>query len=194
MQKIAIEYFGFEACIHKRRDFIDNSFHSTLSEARTLEYFSNSNINPGIYKMAINGFENSLFTYNISKEMLFLVWIKTLFFGILFLSFGLFGYENVLILIFQISLPLILLQNAIKHSLFVSRSKTIFNDYRKLFYDFKMDIDKTKKYPEILTILLDYETAISAANILLSDKVYNKLNRNLSDLWEKMKIEYNISS
>ena len=42
--------------------------------------------------------------------------------------------------------------------------------------------------------VLEYEGTISWANILLDEKIYNKMNEVLSKEWERIKQEYKVSS
>ena len=126
-------YTFYEASIQKRADFVDNSFNTLYSEDNTIEYYSNDNINTGIYKMAVNGFENSLFTYNISKRMLKPLWIKNVVIALLFILLAIVGYNNAFVMFLQLSLPLLLLKQAIKQTLFVSRINKVYENYRRLF-------------------------------------------------------------
>lgn len=182
----------YHASIQRREDFIDNSFKTTIAEYRSVNYYTNDDIVEGIYKMAVNGFENSLFTYNISNKMTTSLWIKNVVFAILILLFAIFGYNNTFILLIQLSLPILLLQQAIKHTLFVYRIKRVFENFRRLFNDLKNESDSKLKRPGILLNLLDYETTLTYGAILLDSDIYNKLNKDLSVKWNQMKTDYNI--
>lgn len=185
-------YTFFEASKHKRADFIDNSFGTSFSEDNSTEYFSNENIQNGYYKMAVNGFENSLFSYNISKLMLPNLWIKNAIIAILFIFIAIAGYNNAIILFLQLFLPVYLLSKAIKHTLFVNRVGKVFEDYRRLFQDLKDKPNKDFKTPEIIINVLEYETVYSWGCILLDSNIYNLKNDELSRKWEKIKSRYKI--
>lgn len=182
----------FNASVHRRNDLIDNSFNTTFGEERSISYYTNDTIEFGIYKLATNCFENSFFSYHLANEMLLSVWLRNLLFMILFLIFSLLGNSNVVVLLIQLTLPLLLLQNALKHTLFVMRIRNVYNNYRKLFNDFKSSTNSENKRDDIILNLLDYETLISNSSILLSSKLYNKLNPSLSSKWSKIKDEYGI--
>jgi hypothetical protein len=186
------EYIFYNASIKRRSDFIDNSFESSLSEYRSIEYYTNENIANGVYKMAVNGFENSLFTYHISKSMMKSKWLKNIIFAFLILLFAIFGFNNAFILLIQLSLPLLLFQQAVKHTLFVSRISRVYENYRRLFNDLKNNPDSKNKRPEIILNVLDYETTLTYGAILLDTNTYNKLNPALSEKWNRIKLEYNI--
>ena len=122
--------------------------------------------------MAVNGFENSLFTYYISKSMLKSKWLKNIIFAFLILLFAIFGFNSAFVLLIQLSLPLLLLQQAIKHTLFVSRISRVYENYRRLFNDLKQNSDSKNKRPEIILTVLDYETTLTYGSILLDTKNY----------------------
>lgn len=182
----------YQASIQRREDFIDNSFETTLAENRSEEYYTNDNITSGIYKMAVNGFENSLFTYNIAKKMTTPLWLKNIVFAVLILTFSIFGYNSAFTLIIQLTLPILLLQQAIKHTLFVYRIKRVYENNRRLFNDLKNLSDSKHKRPEIILNVLDYETTLTYGAILLNSKIYDELNPILSVKWEEIKQQYNI--
>ena len=182
----------YNASIDRRSDFVDNSFKSSLSEHRSDGYYSNESIVSGIYKMAVNGFENSFFTYNISKEITKSKWIKNSFFIIVVLIFAVFGFSGAFVLLLQLTLPILLLQQAIRHTLLVIRINRVYENYRRLFNDLK-DLGESKyKQPEIILNVLDYETILTFGAILLDSKIFDKLNPSLSGKWEVMKKEYKI--
>ena len=186
------DFIFYQASIQRREDFIDNSFKTTLAEHRSDGYYSNDNINAGIYKMAVNGFENSLFTYKIASEMTLKLWIKTVLFVILFLIFAVYGCNNAFILVVQLTLPILLLQQAVKHTLFVYRIQRVFENYRGLFNALRNGSVSKQKIPEIIHIVLDYETTLTYGAIMLDSKIYNTLNPELSSEWNQIKLTYNI--
>ncbi|MDO5971021.1 hypothetical protein Q4Q35_14530 [Flavivirga aquimarina] len=186
------ETFFYQASIQRREDFIDNSFNTSIAESRSVDYYTNGNIATGIYKMAVNGFENSLFTYNIGKRMTLKIWLKNLIFALLILVSAIFGFNNAFTLLIQLTLPILLLQQSIKHTLFVYRINRVFENYRRLFNDLKSHEDSKHKRPEIILNVLDYETTLTYGAILLDSKLYEKLNLELSAIWLELKREYNI--
>lgn len=186
------EIFFYQASIQRRNDFIDNSFDTSLGESRSVDYYTNGNIATGIYKMGVNSFENSFFTYNIGKRMILGIWLKNVIFVILILVFAIFGFKNAFILFIQLTLPISLFQQSIKHTLFVFRISRVFENYRKMFNDLKNKEDSKSKRAEIISNVLDYETTLTYWAIILDSKLYEKLNTELSAKWIELKNEYNI--
>jgi len=186
------ENIFYQASKQRREDFIDNSFNTRIAEDRSNDYYTNANIEYGIYKMAVNSFENSLFTYHIANKMMIKLWIKNIVFAILILVFAIFGYNNAFILLIHLSLPILLLQQAIKHTLFVYRIKRVHENYRRLFNDLKNNVDTKYKRPEILLNVLDYETTITYGSVLLDSEIYERMNSSLSKKWIELKQDYKI--
>ena len=186
------DYIFYKASYHKRLDFIDNSFNTSYSEENSSEYYSNDDIENGIYKLAVNSFENSLFTYIISKKMLIKIWIKNTLIALIFLVLAIFGYENAFVLLLQLALPILLLSKAIKLTIFVNRVNQVYENYRKLFQNIKSNRDNEFASPEILINVIEYEAILSWGSILLDSKIYNSINDELSKNWEEIKIKYEI--
>ncbi len=186
------DYIFYKASYHKRLDFIDNSFNTSYSEENSSEYYSNDNIENGIYKLAVNSFENSLFTYSISKKMLIKIWIKNTLIALVFLILAIFGYENTFVLLLQLTLPILLLSKAIKLTIFVNRINQVYENYRKLFQNLKNNSDNELANPEILINVIEYESTLSWGSVLLDSKIYYSLNDELSKVWEEIKIKYEI--
>jgi hypothetical protein len=189
------DYILFIGRRKKRLDLIDNSFSTTISSDQSIGYFSNDSIKPGLYKLAINSFENTFFSLNIGKSMLFKTIVINSLIFLVFLFSAIFGLNNIVVLILQISLPAIMLKDIIKLVLFLGFLEITYSKYCSLFNDIK---DKKEnipdKYPEMLSNILEYESILSWANILLSEKKYNELNSILSTKWEEIKIKYKIDN
>jgi hypothetical protein len=186
-----VDYIHFEAETHRREDLVDNSFKSLIAENRTDSYYTNDDLKSGLYKMGVNNFESCFFSYNIAKKDLTCLWVKSIILSLLFVFIGIAGYDEVLIFIVQLSIPFMLLQQSIKHTLFVSRLRSVLDKYRTLFSNLKSNKNK-KNDSEIIRDILEYEATISWSNTLLSENAYNKMNVPLSNEWENLKKEYSI--
>lgn len=184
-------YTNFEAETHRREDLVDNSFASLIAENRSDGYYTNDALKSGLYKMGVNNFESCFFSYNIAKKELLCLWSKTIIISLLFIIIAVCGYDKWLIFVIQLSIPVVLLQQSIKHTLFVSRLKNVLCRYRTLFSTLKKN--NSKQYEsEIIRDILEYEATIAWGNILLNEKTYKKMNTTLTGKWENLKKEYSI--
>lgn len=168
-------------------DYIDNSLGSNLSGFRSQGYFSNDLNDDGIYKLAINCFENSFFSYEISKRMLVKEWSVFAIIGLIFLFEASLGSTSIVVLIIQLSLPLYLFQQAYKLLHFNIRTKAVVTSFKSLFNEMKTVQSSSDKLPAIIKTILDYETTKSWGSILLCQKIFNKTNRTLSEDWNNLK-------
>jgi hypothetical protein len=185
-------YIFFEAGKAKRLDFIDNSMGTDFSGARSQGYFSNEHVAAGLYKMAVNCFENSFFSSQISARMITGSWVKFVAILVIFVFSAALGEQKIVNLLFQLSLPILLFQQALKITLFYIRINTTYQSFLHLFNDFKQRGSNDGQDPEILKIILDYQTTLTWGAIPLSDKIFNKHNPALSRKWNEIKANYNI--
>jgi len=189
---ILFNYIFFEAGKAKRLDFIDNSMGTDFSGAKSQGYFSNENVAAGIYKMAVNCFENSFFSTQISGKIITAAWVKFVIVLIIFVFSAALGEQKIVNLLFQLSLPILLFQQALKITLFYLRVSSCYQSFLQLFNDFKQRGNNTGQDPEILKIVLDYQTTLTWGAVPLSDKLFNKYNPTLSRKWNELKATYHI--
>lgn len=175
----------------RRLDFIDNSFDTSYSGKKSENYFTNANLSPSLYKMVVNCFENTFFTSNISRRMLFPLFMKNLFIIGIFVMAAALGEKRVVVNLLQMALPILLLQQLVKLSLYVYATELQLTNFKELFNDLKSESHE-KRIPEMLKNVIYYESNISWASILLSKNLFNKLNPSLSQEWNQLKDEYKI--
>lgn len=186
-------------CIHssaetyRRADLVDNAFGCKLAANRSEDYYSNDELQKGLYKLGVNSFESCFFSYKIAAESQRCLWWKAAFFAVLFILCAVIGYDKGIVFIIQLSLPLSVILQAIKHQRFASHLRTINENYRSVFVSLR---DKKRisqnDYAKLTKEILEYEGTISWENILLDEKKYNELNKALSEEWHRVKIEYQI--
>jgi hypothetical protein len=174
----------------RRLVFIDNSFGVNLTGKKSAGYFTNESLTPGVYKMAVNCFENSFFSHFISSKMLVRLALKNTPIAAVFITAASMGEAKIVNLIFQLSLPVVLLQQLVKLAFYVSTTETVLNNFKTLYSDLRGNPPSDKRTPEILRNVIQYETNISWGSIPLSSSLFNKFNDELSVEWDRMKTEY----
>lgn len=95
-------------------------------------------------------------------------------------------------MVLQLTLPIYLISNAVNHSIFCLRIKNILDSFCRLYNDLKEEESTSKKEPEIILTVLNYETTLSTFNLLISESLYIKHNPYLSEQWEKLKEQYKL--
>ena len=176
----------------KRLDLIDHAFGTNYSGEKSTGYFNADGVETGVYKLAVHGFENSLFTSEVARNMTFNKWAAALIIATIFIFSACIGNKDLVNNILQIAATGVLIQQAVRLQQFSDRMKNIHGEFKALFNDLKNMTDKTSKEGEMLRNVLSYETTISGGSILTDTKVFNKLNATLSSKWDVMKRDYNI--
>ncbi len=186
----------FNTEIKRRIDFIDNSFNTLLWEERSNKYFSNDNLSGWIYKAFVNSFESLYFTLKISKKMLKWILFKSLLILTLAILFLIINWDSVekIVYIIHLSLPIVLLFEIIKHFFFIFILLKLYENYRNIFSNLNCWVLLKQKIPEMINMIIWYESLIIRWGILLDTEIYNKENSKLSKNWERIKKEYNITN
>ncbi|MCY1511080.1 hypothetical protein D9M68_454740 [compost metagenome] len=173
----------------RRKDFIDNSLDTNLSDFRSEGYYSNDSIDPGIHKMGVNCFENSFFSMNISKRMIAGLTIQC---AIVFVIFWLLlmSTDKVTIATFlQFALPYTIIQQLVIVIIYYFQMESIFNYFKLLFGS----AQEQKKDLLIIHNVINYESTISWAGVVLDDKTFKNNNDMLSEKWDEIKKSHNLT-
>ncbi len=170
----------------RREQMLSDAFGTPLSHDKTSLYYNN-NYSPSIKRLGANIMENALFSSEVAANILV---SKRILIG---------GYLIVWVLVFflrQNNLEIIIWITQIVFSgeiivqwlnlevLRIRQERT----YEKLHSHFLHEIggNSQRAIATILDSFVAYETAKSSAAYLLSTKVFNKLNPDLTRKWEKV--------
>lgn len=181
---LAFNYFFQQSEIKRRKDFIDNSLGTKLSEKNSIGYYSNESNSTGIVKLGLNCFENSLFTSTIVSQMLFPMWRRTVLVLVGFLCLALFTDNRTLTTVLQLALPLTIIQQSVKLYIFRNSIKRIYEDFYTIF----SSTSGIHQQNLIISNVINYESTLAWGSILVSTKIYNEVNPKLSLVWEDIKI------
>jgi hypothetical protein len=185
-------YIFTKAEMKRRLDWLDNSFGTNFSGKKSKNYFTNEHLSPGLYKLAVNCFENSFHTQSNISKMLPGIITQTIIIVLLFICSAYIGNREIVRLFFELSLPAILIQKLIKAIYFSSRMADVQERFRLLFNDL-MKNGFENKTAEALRDILEYETALSWASTPVSSKLFYKHQDQWAAEWEELKQEYQIN-
>lgn len=179
----------------RKSDFISNSWGIITTSKPSEQYYSNDEINFGLYKMTLNLFENSFFSYNVSKSMLLKKIIITSFFAVLIIVISYYGFKSVPIAIplLQVIFSTMILGDLIKLLIFINRVKRVFDNWELLFIHNDFAKDTSKYQSEIYKNWLYYESTLARTQITLSNAKFNELNQRLSHEWNQIKAKFSIA-
>ncbi len=187
------QYIYTKAEMKRRLDWLDNSFQTNFSGKRSQNYFTNDHLAPGLYKLAVNCFENSSHTTFIIEKMLPRILLKNIIIIAIFIFSAVIGDKEIIRLFFELALPLILIQELIKIIFFSTRMNKVFDGFKSLFNDL-MKIEFDNKTAEALKHILEYETTLSWASVPLDSKIFNQYKDHLAKEWDDLKAEYKIKT
>lgn len=177
----------------RRVDWLDNSFNTNYSGKRSQGYFTNENVSPGLYKLAVNSFENSHHTHFIISKMMTGIFLKTIVVAVLFIISFFYGNKELLRLLFELPLPVILFQKFFKALIYQSRIENVQDRFKTLFNDLA-NADFDRYTAGALRGVIDYEATLSWASIPLKGKLFFKYKDQLAQEWEQLKIDYAIKT
>ncbi|RXK59207.1 hypothetical protein ESA94_13785 [Lacibacter luteus] len=186
-------YIFTKAEMRRRLDWLDNSFQTNFSGKKSKDYFTNDHLSPGLYKLAVNCFENSFHTQFIISKMLPKLITQTIIIVLVFIISAYIGNREIIRMFFELSLPAILIQKLIKALYFSTRMADVQDHFKSLFNDL-LKINFDDKTAESLRDILEYETALSWASTPLDSKIFWKHKVKLAQDWEELKQEYNIKA
>lgn len=176
----------------RRVDFIDHAFKTNFSGDRSSGYYNSGGINEGVYKMAVQTFENSLFSTNSAKKMTISKWTYAVIVLIVFLISACLGEKSWVNNLLQLAAAGILVQQAFKFQYFSNRIEDIHAEFKTLFSNLRDVTDKAKHEGEMVKNVLSYETTLAWGSMILDSDIFDRDNDDLSEKWEKMKQDYKI--
>ena len=173
----------------RREQMLTDAFDAPLSHEKTSLYYNNS-YSPSIQRLGANTMENALFSKEVAAKMLV---SKRLLIGVyLVIWLLIFSFRNVdLDLIVWITQLVfsgeIIVQWLNLEVLRIRQERT----YEKLHSHFLHEIgcESQRAIATILASFVAYEAAKSSASYLLSSKVFNKLNPEITRKWEQVRTE-----
>lgn len=193
---IVIDYVLLpEAEIKRRDDFIDNSFGSKFTTNNSVEYYDNEEVANGLYKAAVNQFENCFFTYSLIKALTVRKIVSPAIVLLTVWVFAYYGFRDVPVALsfLQIFFSANVLGALIKHLILLSRLSIIQEAWIGLFQeqDFKQSFLKYQAH--IIRNWLRYETLHSRIQADVPKKVFDAMNPALTNEWNTIKIKYQIN-
>lgn len=186
----------------RRRELISNSFGKLYNHESSVEYYSNDEIDDGLYKLIINLFESCFWSLEVSKRMKDKEFIKTVIIGIVLIVVAMYGLGKSLIAIpiLQIFLSKDVIARYLTIKNYNSELNNIFDEIKSLFID-NRDAGSvvTNQEHKIIDILLRYECNIEGSKIKLESKLftskkekYKLEHQELERKWNNIKRKYNI--
>ncbi len=178
------KYLFYSAEKVKRGDLIDNSFGTCYSDFNSEGYYNNDEIPHGVKKLAINTYESSFHTEQTLRNMLFKYAMKMLFFSIPFLiSIFSIGGSDIVRLLFEISIPLIMLSQFFTLIVYYTGVKGVNECFKIELTNIASKTVEVKDNAKLLKPVLDYYNIKSWATTNLDSAIFKKYNDQISSQW-----------
>jgi len=162
------KYLFYSAEKVKRGDLIDNSFGTCYSDCNSAGYYNNDDIPFGVKKLAINTYESSFHTEQTLRKMLFKYAMKMLIFSIPFLvSIFSIGGNDVVRLLFEISIPLIMLSQFFIIIVYYTGVKSVNECFKIELTNIGNKAIEVKDNARFLKPVLDYYNVLLVAPLIL---------------------------
>ncbi|MBC3795034.1 hypothetical protein [Spirosoma utsteinense] len=189
--EIRENYIFSKAERNRTLQYVDNSFETNFAGKRVDNYFTQDKLNPGFYKLSVNCFENTYHSFNIAKQMQFAVYSKAVIVLLVFMFSATVGDKGIVRYLTEAVLPLSLIQNAVKLSIFVTRLDSLKETFTTFFTSMK-NVNFENREPEALKNVITYETTLAWASMPLDSDIFFKMQEQLAQEWEELKKEFQI--
>lgn len=175
----------------RRQDFLSYSLGTNLTHLQSSGYYNNNETDP-IRRMGAAILENTHFTKGVALEMCKSERLQTAFYVILWLVMLLNRNSDLgwLAIAAQVLFSEQLVSRAMRIEWLRIKAEEIHNELLKIFGSAPSD-DALRAY--VIEAFASYETTKANAGVVLSSKVFVKLNAPLSDEWAKIKKTSNIN-
>lgn len=194
---LVAEYRGHllyvQAETKRRFDFVDNSFGTAFSEANSEGYYTNSEAQIGLYRMALNNFENCFTTLQNLEQMLPKVFWKNLFIVAAYCVSAAVGDKHTVRVIAESIIAASFTLELIKLWYFTKEVENIALSWRTLFQDTKPDSLSDRKIAQMVMHVLRYETIVAWASIPLDVSFFGENRERLDNMWQEQKRRLGIS-
>jgi hypothetical protein len=191
-----VNYVLIPQAENKRKDdFIDNSFGSTFSIVSSIEYYDNEEIGAGLYKGAVNLFQNCFFSASLMKAALpqKIVLPAIVLLGVMIMAYFGFKQFDWAVALLQTLFSVSILGGLIKDLILYYQLNSIQDMWVALFQNKDTKLNIASYHAQVYRYWLRYETLISWAQPDIPDTLYKRLNDPLTAEWQNLKIKYNIN-
>ena len=172
----------------RRKQLISNALGTPLTQEKT-ELYYNNDFSPSILRLGANIMENCLFSREIATKMLLPIrWTVGLYFVVWIVLFAIRQSNlDILLWITQLVFSSAIIMRWLQLELLRSRHDQNFENLYSYFLNGQHESAKSTAI--ILDAFATYESTKSAAGIMLSSKVFQKINPKLTLKWQQLRAE-----
>lgn len=185
-------YWLARAESERRRALLTDALGVPLSHEVTQLYYNNS-YEPSLRRLGANLLENSFFSSEVTKSMLGGCRLQSGLYLSLWIIFFALRYSNyqLLIVVTQIVFSAEIIASWINLEILHRRYESCFEKLKALFR-LNDGLSGASSIAEILDVAIAYESAKAAAGVLLDEDTFQKMNKSLTNRWNRMRLNLGI--
>ena len=176
---------NFKASKLKVKDAIDNAFGTEIGDEHSTNYYDNEEVIEGAKKLLYNTAESCFFSHRELQKMKIGMCIKALI-PLFVLCIGLIIESTAVIrMVLQLSAILVLLVRVIKFYCTISQLNNLLD---RMFVTLKhKNVSDSQLHAESINYTIEYEALMVWYGTKIPDKIYHKMNKQLTSERERMR-------
>lgn len=181
-----------EAQSKRRIHLLSDSLSVKLDDEETNLYYNNSQ-QPSIIRLGVNVFENTLFTWRVTEEMVKKESVKVFIYLVIWFVVVLIRDMdlNFISIIAQTIFATGLIINWVKLLLLSNTCKQLFNEFRQNILTIDLN-NNERAIATLLNLAFRYETVVASMGVHLSSNIFHRLNPTVTNEWEMVKRNVNL--
>lgn len=182
-----------EAQSRRRIHLLSDSLGVSLDDEQTNLYYNNS-YEPSLIRLGVNVFENTLFTWKVSKKMLIKKRIQIFFYFLILIILILIRGTNLdfIAIVAQTIFTTGLIVDYLKLEILRYSCSHLFENFRQIFLMNNISQINPQLNAIILNLVFKYETTIASMGIQLSNEIFKEINSEVTSEWETVKNNLNL--
>ncbi len=174
---------------------LDNSFNEKrIPNYNSDLYFNNDSILAGEIKLLANIHENALFTSKIAEKMSVKYYIgSAIAIGVFIIKLFLSGMDDYSSILLSFIISCSFFKRAFNLNSLKKTSNEIYDNANMICSNYERNSnDRSTLLSNIMELFLKYENTVFESKVILSTKIFGRINKKTTDEWENVKKYYSI--
>lgn len=181
----------------RRKGFLDNAFGTKMVDVESEGYYDTEDIKSGFKRFLANLHENCFYSSRISEKM-FVTSEKKLiisFILVVIISVSNFCEMKVVVALIDLLIAADVFEEYRSLKTFSEETNKILDECINIWdnYSERYNNPDDKTMARIMKAYSDYETTLAYESIMLDEKIFNTMNKQLEQEWEDIKKRYDMN-
>lgn len=194
VSKIVYACSMHDAETERRRGFVDNAFNVKLSSVKSERYYDTDDIPFGVPKLLADMHQSCLSTERITQLMIKRCIPRLVVMAIVLIVFAAIGFGKVVFIEPMLNLLVagLLLRDILSVFLLYKETREIESATRALWESVKTHDNNESIIANVVYLVIRYECALTRANIILDEKIYEQTRQELLHKWGQIRSRHDI--